>query len=620
MVLCMNRPMKRSGSSVQQFRKRLPADIVKLAKGKRATVLLPPETIGGAALVVSFTIGADVRFSLQTRDPSLAKRRNAAVSEQLEELFVRYRSGPPAEQPLTKKQIVALAGETYRLFAETFEDNPVLPADQWRAMERNQREDLAWEGPIRWDLRIPSKSDTPTHREAARVAERNEALQRRYGGTVDAILMKHGLTVDAPTRLAIVLEAAKVAPEASAKLARNADGDYAPDEYARRFPDLSVLAKSREAGPNLVASNLRLPALFEQWQKHPEQVGIAQSTIASYRKTLGKLADFLGHDDAARVSREDVERFADRRRTEVSLKTVNDSDLVALKSVFGWAVKRRLLAGPNPAERVRLKERKRPTPRGDKGFTDAEAKALLKHALNCLPKAGKGRKMASAKRWVPWLMAYMGVRVGEAAQLRKQDVREHGGIQCAFIDYEAGTTKTKSTWPIPLHPHLIELGFLDFVRAAPDGHLFLTARPERYRANAPETRTKDPRGILGPLQGVKNRLSEFTREVVSRQTVAPNHGWRHRFKAIGRAAGIETVVLDAFQDHAARTISDSYGDPFPAMVKALDSIPRYSGVAELERRKSGRRIERWLIRQGRRLLRVLLMEVRRKWTVSSSHS
>jgi hypothetical protein len=457
MVLSMNRPMKRPGSSHHQFRKRIPGDIVKLAKGKRATILLPSGMPDGEAIAVSFTIGADVRFSLQTSDAALARRRNAAVTEQLEELFARYRAGPAADQPLTNKQIVALAGETYRLFAETLEDDPRLTGDEWRAVERNQREDLAWDGPIMWDLRIPSASDTPADREAARVAERNEALQRRYGGIVDAVLMKHGLTVDAPTRLAIVLEAAKVAPEASAKLARNADGDYAPDGYARRFPDLSVLAKSGEAGPNRVASSLRLPLLFEQWQKHPEQVGIAQSTVASYRKTIEKLAGFLGHDDATRVTREDVERFADHRRTEVSLKTVNDSDLVALKSVFGWAAKRRLLAGPNPAEGVRLKERKRPTPRGDKGFTDTEAKALLKHALNALPKASEGEKMAAAKRWVPWLMAYMGVRVGEAAQLRKQDVREHCGRPCVFIDYEAGTTKTKSTWPIPLHPHLIEL-------------------------------------------------------------------------------------------------------------------------------------------------------------------
>jgi hypothetical protein len=49
--------------------------------------------------------------------------------------------------------------------------------------------------------------------------------------------------------------------------------------------------------------------------------------------------------------------------------------------------------------------------------------------------------------------------------------------------------------------------------------------------------------VLGPLRGLKNRLAEFARVLVTDPNVAPMHGWRHRFKTVGMAAGIATRIL-----------------------------------------------------------------------------
>jgi hypothetical protein len=50
-------------------------------------------------------------------------------------------------------------------------------------------------------------------------------------------------------------------------------------------------------------------------------------------------AKFLKHDDASRITPDDVRRFKDHRIAEGrSLKTVKDSDIAALKSALGWAV------------------------------------------------------------------------------------------------------------------------------------------------------------------------------------------------------------------------------------------------------------------------------------------
>jgi integrase len=42
--------------------------------------------------------------------------------------------------------------------------------------------------------------------------------------------------------------------------------------------------------------------------------------------------------------------------------------------------------------------------------------------------------------------------------------------------------------------------------------------------------------------------------------VQPNHGWRHRFKTLGRELGYSDRVVDAICGHAGRTAGDNYGD------------------------------------------------------------
>lgn len=105
--------------------------------------------------------------------------------------------------------------------------------------------------------------------------------------------------------------------------------------------------------------------------------------------------------------------------------------------------------------------------------------------------------------------------------------------------------------------------FPEFVARSGNGHLFLT--PNRNG------------DVLGPLQGVKNRLGEFAREVVTDPNVAPNHGWRHRFKTVGMEAGVSERVLDAICGHAPRTVGAAYGEvTLKARVNAIAKLPRYS--------------------------------------------
>jgi len=513
MVLRMASPHKHPRTGVYYFRRAVPEDLRPIV-GKREELR-----------------------SLRTKDPAVARQRHADVAVEVERYWQALRSGPIT---LTNQQITALAGILYR------EETSAL-ADEPGSSE-------AWDHVVR------------IHRQAREAGK----LEQWLGPSVDDLLRRQGLNIDSQSRSRLIEAVDAAAIQASEQLRRNAKGDYRPDPHADRFPEWTPPRPNGEERerprPALGEKRVTLPALVEGWWREAKAAGRSISTYQSYSTTVGKLVTFLGHDDARRVTPEDVVRFKDHRLSEVnpktgrpaSPKTVKDSDLAGLKAVFGWAVTNRLIPS-NPAEGITIKvgKRKRLRP---KGFTDAEAKAILKAAREH-QQGAENFKTFAAKRWVPWLQAYTGSRVGEMAQLRKQDLRREGGVWVLKVTPEAGTVKGGKARDVPLHSHLVELGFPAFVASAPKGHLFLNPAEDG--------------DVLGPLQGVKNRLAEFAREIVSDPNVQPTHAWRHRFKTICREVGIDPDIRDAIQGHEPRTVADDYGDvTIKAMVAALAKFPR----------------------------------------------
>ena len=579
MVLMASRPTTRSGSRFAQFQKRVPSAVLKVARGKRVALSLPPEKSGDAPIQLTVTLGESIRFSLRTDNKSLRDLRHAAVMQQLETAYAAilkaHEEGP---SHLTGKQCTALAGIIYRAFADGLEDIDTGP-QLWAHVQAEN--EFALNGPL------PGWSIADSPEEQARI-ERLGMLNRRFGPFVDAIVLREGVICNEDSRNRLLFAFSRALSEATNKLKRNAEDDYTPDPAAARFPKWEGANKTATTKPTAhQRGGLTLTDLFDRWQRHPDQKTITPSTAASYSGVFSNFRAFMikrhgSEPAAASLVRDDFRSFIDMRSNDdgVSPETINKGDMAAINAVANWAVDQDLLT-TNPAVRVRRKVRKgaEESKRRRKTTNDAEAVAILKHALNAPLLGGReDPKLTAAKRWVPWLMAYTGTRVGELAQLRKCDVGDYEGHPAITITMDAGTVKTKSTWHIPLHPHLIEQGFMDFVNTAPEGHLFLTPRPDLYDA-AKVSRTTDPRGILGPLQAVKNRLAEFVREAMPNtgSGPAPNHGWRHRFKARGAEAGIAREVLNAFADHAPANSSEIYGkdDLYRAMVAALPKMRRY---------------------------------------------
>lgn len=549
MVLRMTRPTKRTDSSFLTFRKRIPADLQKKARGRHVTFQFPEVGSDNPAFTVMALMGKEeVKVSLRTRDPAVAKARSGVAEAHLQQVWAAIRSGP---KRLTHKQIVALSGEIYRDFTTAIEDDPGSAALWQRVIEENA---LAARGGFASPLRINQS-------EPSRLAA---SLEARYGNFVDVALQRKALEIDPDDRVQLLHQFGTALTDAAKKLKRNAEGDYTPDQTAARFP---AWQPDRAIPSRPLAGTLT--GLVEDWWKEQQREdGAKPSTYESYSATMRMFVAFLGHDDPGRITTEDVIAFKGHRLTHVnprtgkavSARTVQNNDLAGLRSIFGWACSNKRMAF-NPASGVTVKIRAKPTLR-DKEFTDAEATAILTAAWCYQPSSREHRQTAAAKRWVPWLCAYSGARVGEMVQLRKEDVRQEGGVWVMRITPEAGTVKTNEAREVALHLHLVELGFPAFVAGSKDGHLFFTP-----------TATG---GTGGPWQTVKNRMREFVRTIVADPNVAPNHGWRHKFKTIGIEAGIEERVLDAIQGHKPQTVSRKYGSvSLKARADAMEKFPRF---------------------------------------------
>lgn len=545
MRLGLVRPTRREGTSRLQFVKRIPLDVKPQLVGR--TLVIP---VGDETVEVRVNPNTQsIRFSLKTPDVREAKQRQAEALAYVEQHLEALRSRKPID--LTHRQVTALAGTLYRAYAT----GPDLTVNVDMATERATPLDEDYEAEL-----LAGVSELM----ATKAEEGGEAyLMATYGPVVDKLLAQHNIPlVTEQTRGRLVAALAKALSQALKTSARLASGDYRPDENLERYPEFELSASETPKG------YLSLTALLESWWREARASGATEATHDQYAMRLNHLIRFLGHDDAKRVTSGDLVRYKDHRlgsinpRTgkPISATTVRTGELVAFRSIFGWAVENGYLKS-NPTLGVKLKTSRTEKVR-EREFTEEEATAILS-ATRELAAIRRPSETDSARRWVPWICAYSGCRVGEAVQLRKEDFAKKGGVWVMRITPEAGTVKTKQVREVPLHAHVIEEGLMDFVKKAKEGHLFVTV--------------KEGKTFRHTWRGRKNRVAEWARTIVTDPNVAPNHAWRHAFKSRGFEAGIQEKVLDAICGHAPSTAGRRYGSvTLKTMVEAMETFPRYT--------------------------------------------
>jgi integrase len=363
------------------------------------------------------------------------------------------------------------------------------------------------------------------------------AMEKFCRERVQELLASGGLRADELSRSKIEKAFGAAIQRASLDLAKFAKGEVARPLHSQ--PAISVAQREPVTFESLIAG----------WASERRPM---QKTIYEYKRALGNLTDFLGHDDATRLSPKDLVAWKGKM-IEAGLhpKTILGAKLAPVRAILQWAVNNERLPS-NPAARITIGLKTRA---GDskRGFNDDEAATILTAASAAAD---------PVKRWVPLLGAYSGARLSEICQLRVQDVAEVNGIWCMKILPEAGSLKTLSSERVvPLHPAVIEAGFLQFVSKLPPGPLFQALPPDKF----------GKRGGNGTKV-----IGRWVRRLgLTDKRLSPSHSWRHRFKTMSRRHELMADIANAITGHHRKTVADSYGEfPIEALYRELCKIPK----------------------------------------------
>ncbi len=232
-------------------------------------------------------------------------------------------------------------------------------------------------------------------------------------------------------------------------------------------------------------------------------------TALARRQTLDLLTEILGdvpiatvdHVSARRVkdtlrrlpaNKSKIRGYAGKPLAEIvahkaspglSTETIN-KHLTTLGGFFAWA-ERHAYVPKNPFQGLCLPSAGKPD-EARQVFTEDELKAIFGS-----PHFRKGASGPGYRYWLPLLGYLTGARLEEICQLSLTDVRQQAGAWVIDInDRDGRRLKNKaSTRLVPIHPVLVDLGFLTYVedlRAHGQDRLFpeLSRRRDGYGATA----------------------------------------------------------------------------------------------------------------------------------------
>jgi integrase len=514
----MARPWKHPDTGIYWLRRRVPDDL-RAVLGKR-----------------------EEKSSLGTRDPDIAKVRHAAALAALEVRWSNLRKGP---RPLDLETVRDLAAAAHARYVER---SVVEPSHQ-----------IMWNtefGAQLWPPRLPPAfGSLAVASKVPQDYEPEEATRLRDWcyDKANECLEANGIVTDDQSRTRL---AQAIASRMHSAQLRANEQPYGSVLGAAYFANGEHLHAGSVSSKKSVASNtVSFGELVAGWAKEKKPKA---KTKYSWERVIEAFAAFIGHDNAARVSPDDVIRWKSSLiDDELHPKTIRDGKLAPLRAIFQWGVDN-LKLGNNPAERVTVDVKVRAGERR-RGYTEEEAVKIL---------AAARREELPHRRWIPWICAYSGARVAEVCQLRVEDVDELQG--CLRLTAEAGSLKNaNSERAIPLHPALLNEGFIDFVQKVGSGPLFADLRPDRFGS----------RGGTGT-----KRIGSWVRGMGYKdERLSPNHSWRHRFKTLGRRYGLELDIVNAITGHGRRTVADAYGEfPMSALHREMQKIPSLEIGSEMK--------------------------------------
>lgn len=344
----------------------------------------------------------------------------------------------------------------------------------------------------------------------------------------------------------------------------------------------AALAEEKGGPPPLRPSPRSVEALIEAYEadKSPRWSGSSKKAVAPVFRVLrdvfkGRAVESITRAEARKLVEllerlptnigkrrelmgltvpEAVERGAQLGFPTIKPKTINDAYLLHIASMWNWAVREQWVVS-SPFSGLSVHDPVDDADRRDP-FTSEQLAELFSTGRWADPWQAGGEKPGAF--WVPLLCLFHGLRNGEAAGLRVEDIGEEDGVPVLHVrPYDGKTIKTTgSRGTLPIHPELLAAGFLRYVEERRKGkHVLLF--PEG---------TANRRGQIAAK--LAERFSAYVKKRGFEGRKLGMHSFRHNFEDRLRAAEIPERTALALARRTEAGSSRSYGHGLSAKQKA----------------------------------------------------
>jgi len=484
---------------------------------------------------------AELRRSLRTADPREARRRVKLEAARASETFERMR-----RDVMTNDELRRIADEYLHStlnYCEELRGRGDVPDDE------DMRDSLFLAFSGKFDDCKEALSDLDTARTRKRGLKRAARL-------VSEVMEARGLSLsqDSEAYAFLARELLKREIEICKVEGERLSGNYRNDYDVSRLyaPQVTAQAEPTETpkAEGLLLSQVIAVYIQEhtitakKWTEKTEQEN--SSILAVFLELIGdKTINDITRQDLLHARRELIKVPSNPKKGKdregkslkeliamklppMSASTANKY-LVRLASFYKWS-HRNEYAAKNPSEGLTLGKQKG---RASK-LRDTYETADIQRMFQALEYDTKEPE----KFWIPLIGLYSGMRLNEACQMHLTDIKNLDGVPCFDVNDE-GDKKVKteaSVRIVPVHPVLIELGFLEYVK---------TVQARGTVQLWPNLKKKRD----GYAQDFGKWFQRFNRREVTKEAKKVFHSFRHGVTNCLKQAGIEESLAGELVGH-----------------------------------------------------------------------
>jgi integrase len=365
-----------------------------------------------------------------------------------------------------------------------------------------------------------------------------------------ATLKKHGVTLT-PEALTDLFYAMRPAELRARKLVEaDRDADYRGDSRVTLPGDRAAQA-NLDGPPLTVAPSPTLGEAVESYKRDRIATGTwREQTAIATGAQLDRLVTVIGGEvEVNAVTRDALREWRDSLSLEMKPSSVGQY-VQMTHSLFEWLISEEVVS-KNPAKKLAPKAPSKKDADARKAYTRGDVRLLFDERHTAY------REDWPMFFWVPLLALYSGARVSELCQLSVDDVHKRKGVHCFEIRSAIPGQRLKnpnSERTVPLHSHLVTLGFLDFVK-------------ERRRSENGQPWVFEGRQPPSSPKGAGTRMSKHwaeqrTKRIAGLTPGAVFHSFRMLLTQELMERGEPRYLIDQITGHADTSMSTGvYGAP-----------------------------------------------------------